>query len=81
MDLEMSQSSEKKTVKCSQCNNDTTMACHGCKKPICNRHSHIIRRAVYCFDCFQEQKKKGLIKSWGMILVLGGIALAVFFLI
>ncbi len=57
-------------MNCKVCNKETTVICHSCKQGICSEHGYHIRKYFYCADCFFEERKKGLLKSWGMVFIL-----------
>ncbi len=63
--------------KCWECQKATSILCKGCSKPVCSRHGHVIRRSIYCSECFQKHRKVGLMKSWGSVLILAAVAIVI----
>ncbi|WP_457559467.1 hypothetical protein [Candidatus Harpocratesius sp.] len=64
-------------MKCKNCNKETTVICHICGEPICSKHAYHMRKYFYCLDCFLKERKKGLVRAWSIIIILGLLAVII----
>ena len=66
----MADQNQIKVQKCFKCGKKTDIECFRCHSPICSKHTFWIRKNFYCEADFYHERKVGIIKMWGAILIL-----------
>jgi hypothetical protein len=73
----MVNSEQPKSSQCITCKKKTQLTCSNCNVPICGSHTYLINHKAVCENCLIKEKKKGLLKQWGIIGILGFVAIIV----
>ena len=77
----MADQNQIKVQKCFKCGKNTDIECYRCHSPICSNHTFWIKKNFYCEADFYRERKIGLIKMWGAILILAIIGVTSIILI